>query len=118
MAKKEVKSKKINTKKTNIKKTTKTVKKTTKKIEKVKPIVEEQNIKETKIEIAKDNESKKKCIIMAVLYLVCALCWIISAYLDLKEDSKSLIGYVDIGLSAVWIMFAIFYFKGFNIEKE
>ena len=55
--------------------------------------------------------------IICILYSVCAICWLFSGYFDLKKDSKSLLGYIDIGLGAVWIMLAIVYYRKYKNEK-
>ena len=63
----------------------------------------------------KIDETKNKKVInnklIGILYSLCAFCWIMSGIIDLKKDSKDIIGYVDIGLAAVWILMAVLYFK-------
>ena len=71
----------------------------------------------TSLEIVRDNKHKKRCVFMAVMYLVCSICWLISAYLDFGDKTNASIGYVDISLGTIWVLFAIFYYKGFSIEK-
>ena len=67
--------------------------------------------------IKENSKDKNKYKIIAILYLLCAICWFISGIIDIKKDSSALFGYVDIGLFAVWTTFAIIYLKKMKESK-
>jgi len=67
--------------------------------------------KEENIEEVKPKKANNKLI--ASLYILCAVCWLISGILNYKASNKFM--YItDFALTIVWICLAIFYFKKKN----
>ena len=61
--------------------------------------------------IKESNNNKKKYLLMSILYFICSLLWIIDGIICIKNDLKDIMGYVDIGLSAVLIMMGFIYYN-------
>ena len=58
-----------------------------------------------------DNKKReKRNKIIAILYLLCSICWIISAIFNYK-NSNTLFCILDVAFAAVWIFLGIVYFK-------
>jgi len=126
--KKTVNSKKSsNVKKTGNSKKTSVAKKdnSVKKIEKVK---NEEFIEKVKNEEVIENVEKKEDIkvekinkienkklfsnrVIAILYLLCSVSWFASGVFDIKADYSNVMGYVDFGLGAVFLLLVIMYFR-------
>ena len=84
-------------------------KKNTKKTAK-KELVKKEVVKTEKVKLEKKEERKllsDKNI--AILYLVCALCWLVSGIFEYIGNKK--IPYLDIIITVLLIVFSIIYFK-------
>ena len=75
--------------------------------EKVK--VEKVNKKEKKEETKKDWKMNYKLI--AILYLLCAFCWLVSGVLNVIYDGEQILYILDFALTAVWLYLALVYIR-------
>ena len=73
--------------------------------------VEKVKKKENKVEEKKLLSDKK----IAILYVICALCWVASAILEYVGNKK--ISYLDICISVILIILAVVYFRKSKINK-
>ena len=89
-------------------------KKSTKKAE-----VKKQTKKVVKEEVKEVKKEEKKLLSdlkIAILYIVCALCWLISGILEYVASKK--IPYLDIVITIVLVVLAVVYFKKDKKNKK
>ena len=73
--------------------------------EKVKKVSKKENVKETK------KEWKMNYKLIAILYLLCAFCWLATGILNIVYDGEKILYILNFALTAVWIYLAIVYFR-------
>ena len=91
--------------------TSKNTKKVEVKKEAVKTVdIEEEKIKEVEVEKVEEKRNPPKRInpkVMALLYLLCSVCWIVSGILEVKAKTSGVLSFVVGGLL---LLLAVFYF--------
>lgn len=95
--------KKTTTKKTN------TTKKTTKKAPVKKETVVKEEVKVEKVEKKEEERKLLSDFKIAVLYSICALCWLLSGILEYVASKK--VPYLDIVITIILVVLALVYFK-------
>lgn len=62
--------------------------------------------------VKKESDNKRKLLsnkVIAILYMLCSVAWIVSGILYLKNDSK-LLGCFDLLLGVLWFALGVLYF--------